>query len=82
MEYKVGQKVRSIAGRDNGKLYIILRTEGIYAYLADGNSRKLDNPKKKKFKHIQGSYDVSDDIVEMINNSTLENHMIRKFLNI
>ena len=82
MEYKVGQKVRSIAGRDNGNLYVVLRTEGIYAYLSDGSSRKLDNTKKKKFKHIQGSYEVSDEIVERINDSTLENHMIRKFLNI
>lgn len=82
MEYKIGQRVRSIAGRDNGKPYVILKTEGIYAYLADGDLRKLDNPKKKKFKHIQGSYDVSDEIVKRISNSTLENYMIRKFLNI
>ena len=82
MEYKVGQKVRPIAGRDNGNLYVVLRTEGIYGYLSDGSSRTLDNRKKKKSKHIQGSYGVSDEIVERINDSTLENHMIRKFLNI
>lgn len=82
MDYKIGQRVRSIAGRDKGNEYVILKTEGIYAYVADGDLRKLENPKKKKFKHIQGSYNVSEEIAEKISNSTLENHMIRKFLNI
>lgn len=82
MDYKIGQRVRSIAGRDKGNEYVILKTEGIYAYVADGDLRKLENPKKKKFKHIQGSYNVSEEIAERISNSTLENHMIRRFLNI
>jgi ribosomal protein L14E/L6E/L27E len=81
MEYSVGQKVRSIAGHDNGTDYIIVRTEDNYVYVADGAIRKLENPKKKKFKHIQGSYNISVEIAAKIADGSIENHMIRKFLN-
>ena len=52
MQYGVGQVVRSIAGRDNGTAYVIIRTSENYVFVADGATRKLENPKKKKFKHI------------------------------
>ena len=81
MQYGVGQVVRSIAGRDNGTAYVIIRTSENYVFVADGATRKLENPKKKKFKHIQGSYNISEEIKEHIENQTIENHMLRKFLN-
>ena len=46
MEYRIGQVVRSIAGRDNGKAFIVVRTEGDYVYIADGETRRLEAPKK------------------------------------
>ncbi len=81
MEYRIGQVVRSIAGRDNGKAFIVVRTEGDYVYVADGLTRKLEAPKKKKLRHIQGSYNVSEEIAESINKCTAENYMLRRFLN-
>lgn len=81
MEYRVGQVVRSTAGRDNGTAYVVLRIEGNYVYVADGAIRKLENPKKKKFKHIQGSYNIADEIAARVNDGTLENYMLRRFLN-
>ena len=81
MQYSVGQVVRSIAGRDNGTAYVIVSTSDNYVYVADGAMRKLENPKKKKFKHIQGSYNISEEIAEHIKNQTLENYMLRRFLN-
>ncbi len=48
-----GMLARSKAGHDKGSLYLIIRTEGEYLYLADGKRRPLANPKKKKYKHIQ-----------------------------
>lgn len=47
-----GSLVYSIAGRDKGSLFIVLKRDGDYVYLADGNLRKVENPKKKKLKHI------------------------------
>ena len=80
MEYVVGQKVRSNAGRDKGTLYVVIRTEGNYIYAADGAARKLDRLKKKKLKHVEGSYDVSEEIARRVADGTAENHMLRKFL--
>ena len=80
MQYSVGQVVRSIAGRDNGTAYVIVSTSDNYVYVADGAIRKLENPKKKKLRHIQGSYNVSEEIAERLAEGTLENYMIRRFL--
>ena len=81
MEYRIGQVVRSIAGRDNGKGFIVVRTEPNFVYVADGETRKLEAPKKKKLKHIQGSYNVSEEIAACIDSGTAENYMLRRFLN-
>ena len=43
--------VRSIAGRDKGKFFFVLDTEGEFLMLADGKTRKLENPKRKKRNH-------------------------------
>lgn len=49
----IGQIVYSKSGRDKGRMFFIVRIEGEYLYLADGDLRKLQNPKKKKQKHVQ-----------------------------
>ena len=56
---KAGMFARSKAGHDKGKLYIIMKTEGEYAYLTDGRIRPLEKPKKKKIRHIQPEYRIS-----------------------
>jgi len=44
--------VKSAAGRDKGKFFFVLGTEGEFLLLADGKSRKLERPKRKKRKHV------------------------------
>ena len=44
--------VRSDAGRDKGKLFYVLETQGEYLLLADGKSRKVESPKRKKRRHV------------------------------
>lgn len=80
MEYRVGQLVRSKAGRDKGIDFVVVKADNGYVYVADGRMRKLENPKKKKIKHIQGSYKVSDSLAELIERGLAENYMIREFL--
>ena len=80
MEYRVGQLVRSKAGRDKGIDFVVVKSHNGYVYVADGRMRKLENPKKKKIKHIQGSYKVSDSLAELIESGSAENYMIREFL--
>ena len=43
--------VRSAAGRDEGKLFFVLAVEEDYLLLADGRTRRLESPKRKKRKH-------------------------------
>ena len=43
--------VTSTAGRDKGKPFFVLEVEGDFLLLADGKTRKLERPKRKKRKH-------------------------------
>ena len=52
MEIARSNIVRSDAGRDKGKLFIVLAVQGEYLLLADGKSRKVESPKRKKRKHV------------------------------
>ena len=52
MEITRSNIVRSDAGRDKGKLFYVLETQGEYLLLADGKSRKVESPKRKKRRHV------------------------------
>ena len=52
MEIAKSNIVRSDAGRDKGKLFVVLAVEGEFLLLADGKSRKVENPKRKKRRHV------------------------------
>ena len=52
MEIAKSSIVRSDAGRDKGKLFIVLAVQGEYLLLADGKSRKVESPKRKKRRHV------------------------------
>ena len=53
MEIARSDIVRSIAGRDQGKLFFVVDTDGEFLLLADGKIRRLENPKRKKRKHTE-----------------------------
>ena len=46
------QIVRSLAGHDRGDLFCVMDTEGEFLLLADGKRRKVEQPKRKRAKHI------------------------------
>ena len=51
--YKAGMLARSLAGHDEGQIYVIIESEASYIYLVNGKNRTLDRPKKKKAKHVR-----------------------------
>jgi len=53
MDIEKSNIVRSRAGRDSGKLFVVLAVEGEYLLLVDGKSRKLEAPKRKKRRHAE-----------------------------
>lgn len=50
---EVGMLAQSKSGHDRGQLYVIIREEDEYIYVADGKYRTIENCKKKNRKHIQ-----------------------------
>lgn len=53
MQINVSDIVTAISGRDAGKHFFVIKTENGYAFIANGIGRKLEKPKKKKFKHLK-----------------------------
>jgi len=47
-----GTVVRARAGRDSGGFFAVLSVSDGYAYIADGRTRRIEKPKKKKLKHL------------------------------
>lgn len=70
MEHKgpvPGQLVGSAAGRDAGKLFLVVGViSEILIQVADGRGRKVDNPKKKNIKHIKLYAPVAQDIADRL----------------
>lgn len=76
-----GMVVRSKAGRDIGDWFVVLQCDGQYAYLANGELRKVDRPKKKKLKHLQPTEHVSEFIENKLQNGLrVTNQEVRKAL--
>ncbi len=53
MEIKISDIVLSTAGRDQGKLFYVIETDGAYVLIANGKERRLESPKRKKLKHVR-----------------------------
>ena len=49
---KIGQVVRSLAGRDQGRYYVVMGQEDDKLLLVDGYIRRTEFPKKEP-KHVQ-----------------------------
>lgn len=60
IRYETGTMVRSLAGHDKDRLFIIIQSDQEYVYLVDGQLRTVNKPKRKKKKHVQwiGNCDV------------------------
>ena len=53
MDISKSDIIESLAGRDKGKLFYVIDTEENYVLIADGKGRKLEDPKRKKLKHVR-----------------------------
>ena len=53
MDISKSDIIESLAGRDKGKFFYVIDTEENYVWIADGKGRKLENPKRKKLKHVR-----------------------------
>lgn len=52
MDFVKGRLVRSKAGRDKTRTLAVLAVDGQMLLLANGTSRKIADPKRKKMRHV------------------------------
>ena len=63
---EIGGVCESLQGRDSGSVYVIINVEGSFVSVADGVSRKVENPKKKNLKHIRLLPVKAEEIAKLI----------------
>ena len=44
---------KSLSGHDKNHIYLIWKKEGRFAYLVNGSTHTMNNPKKKNEKHYE-----------------------------
>jgi len=73
--------VISTAGREKGKLFMVLKADGQQVLLIDGKYRKTENPKRKNTKHVRFVSHPETDLTHRVcSGARFENHEIRKAL--
>ena len=79
----LGQLAKSIAGRDKGRYMVIIDIiDENYVYVVDGDLRRVENPKKKKIKHLQMLNKRADLIAEKLaKKRKIKNEDIKEDLN-
>ncbi|WP_026886662.1 KOW domain-containing RNA-binding protein [Clostridium beijerinckii] len=78
----IGKVVLSKAGRDKDHLYVVVRQiDDDYVLLANGDTKLIEMPKKKKIKHLSILEDVDDELSSLINSCDKSTNLkIKRFL--
>lgn len=81
-DIKIGQIVKSKAGRDKGRIFIVCSVvDEQNVLVCDGDLRKLDSPKKKKIKHLMIYNTVLTEFAFKLQcNENLDDAYVRKLL--
>ena len=68
MDISKSDIIESLAGRDKGKFFYVIDTEENFVLIADGKGRKLENPKRKKLKHVRRVTRTDSRVAEKLRN--------------
>lgn len=81
-DLRIGQIVKSKAGRDKDKVFIISSIlDEQYVLVCDGDLRKLSSPKKKKVKHLVIYNTVLTEFADKLrSNENLDDAFVRRIL--
>ena len=78
---EIGRAVQSLQGRDAGRCFVILQVvDDQFVLMADGLTRKLDHPKKKKVKHLHPKPVRMEGVEDGLRSHQLLDSDLRKFL--
>lgn len=81
-DLRIGQIVKSKAGRDKNKVFIVSSIlDEQYVLVCDGDLRKLSSPKKKKVKHLVIYNTVLTEFADKLqSNENLDDAYVKKLL--
>jgi len=81
-DLRIGQIVKSKAGRDKDRVFVINQIlDEQYVLVCDGDLRKLSSPKKKKVKHLVIYNTVLTEFAEKLQgNENLDDAFVKKLL--
>lgn len=81
-DLKIGQVVKSKAGRDKSRVFLIVDiVDDSFVLVVDGDLRKLSSPKKKKIKHLVVYNAVIEEFANMLkSNEKINDATVRKLL--
>jgi ribosomal protein L14E/L6E/L27E len=76
----VGQYVRSKAGRDKDRVFIVMKViDEKYVLIADGDLRRIEKPKKKKIRHLAVINQVSESLKDKLSgDGKINNAIVRR----
>jgi ribosomal protein L14E/L6E/L27E len=77
---EVGRVVRSKAGRDQGRMFVVIDMGADFAQVVDGRLRTMDRPKTKRLKHLEATKEKVD--VASSKTIRLVDHDIRQALKV
>lgn len=74
-----GQLVRSKAGRDKDRLFIIIGIiDDQYVTIVDGDLRRVEKPKRKKIRHLSKINKISETFQQSMQEGELTNPLVRR----
>lgn len=79
---EVGSVVRSTAGRDQGRLFIVIQEiDEDFVMIANGKLRGMDRLKKKRRRHLKPTGTVVEELRDRLaEGGKVEDHEIRSWL--
>lgn len=77
-----GSVVRSTAGRDQGRLFLVVgEVDGLHVLLSDGRTHTVGKPKKKKRRHLRATgRTVAEAARRVALGESMQDHEIRNWL--
>ena len=76
-----GRVVLSTQGRDEGRYFVVLEViDEDFVLMADGLTRKVDHPKKKKVKHLRAKPILVEVDGQKLPNKHLQDSDLRRYL--
>ena len=80
--YKIGDIIVATAGRDEKRIFVVMSViDELYVCIADGKTRRVENPKKKKIKHLKLIRQTDPKFIDsLLKNGKYSNSALRKAL--